>query len=223
MINHNINRDHPPSLFSFLDQNLWLDPLCAMYWEEKDMLIVSDLHLGKSGHFRRHGTPLPGIVGDNNLWNLSMLIDRYSPKSVLFLGDLFHSEYNEEWAQFLDLKANYEDLNWILVKGNHDILDVDIYSLSNLDVVDELFVEPFYFVHEPEDLAGKPGYGLAGHIHPCVRLSGKAKQSMRLKCFWFGKTQGLMPAFGDFTGSHRIQPKKGDDVFVIAGKTVKRV
>lgn len=223
VINSLINRDQPPTEFHFLEQKLWLDPLCAMYWEEEDMLVISDLHLGKSGHFRRNGTPLPSNVGDNNHWNLALLIDRYSPEKVLLLGDLFHSEYNEEWDQFLDLKANYPDLKWILVKGNHDILDETIYSLSNLEVVDVLYLGPFCFVHEPEDLEGKKGYGLAGHIHPCVRLSGKARQSLRLKCFWFGKSQGVLPAFGDFTGSHRIVPKKGDDVYVVAGDVVRKV
>lgn len=223
MINHNLNKDSPPTPFNFLGQHLWLDPLCAMYWEETNILIISDLHLGKSGHFRRHGTPLPRKVGDNNLWNLSMLIDRYSPRTVLLLGDLFHSEYNDEWKQFLDVQANYAELKWILVKGNHDILDDNLYSLSNLEVVNDLYIEPFSFVHEPQDLEGKPGYGWAGHIHPCVTLSGKAKQSLRLKCFWFGRTQGLMPAFGDFTGNHKIRPKKGDEVFVIAGNAVRKV
>jgi metallophosphoesterase superfamily enzyme len=64
---------------------------------------------------------------------------------------------------------------------------------------------------------------LSGHIHPCVRLSGKARNSMTLPCFWFAEKFGVLPAFGDFTGTYRVVPKKGDQVYVCAGKTIKKV
>jgi metallophosphoesterase superfamily enzyme len=65
-------------------------------------------------------------------------------------------------------------------------------------------------------------YNLSGHIHPGVHLEGIARQSMTLPCFYFGKSVGLLPAFGLFTGLARIRPKAGDKVFVIAkGKVVE--
>ena len=58
---------------------------------------------------------------------------------------------------------------------------------------------PFALVHEPKPVRG--GYALAGHIHPAVRLSGGAGESLRLPCFWFGPRVGVLPSFGAFTGS----------------------
>ena len=49
-----------------------------------------------------------------------------------------------------------------------------------------------------------------------------AGNSMRLPCFWFGEKYGVLPAFGDFTGTHRIKPKKGDQVYVCAGKVIRK-
>ncbi|MCB0760019.1 MAG: ligase-associated DNA damage response endonuclease PdeM [Flavobacteriales bacterium] len=205
------------------DQQLVLDPYCGVHWVEQNTLIVSDLHLGKSAHFRKYGLPLPGAVGDNNMWNLSILLDRYRPQRVLFLGDLFHSEHNHEWEQFLDLLGNYQQCQWLLVKGNHDVLDTHLYESGVLQVVNTLQDGPFYFAHDPEELDKEQGYGMAGHIHPCVRLMGKANQSLRLKCFWFNDDFALLPAFGTFTGSHRIKPKRTDRVYVITDTSVRKV
>ena len=79
---------------------------------------------------------------------------------------------------------------------------------------------PFVLNHEPGPSRG--GYALSGHIHPAVRLSGQG-ESMRLPCFWFGKRYGVLPAFGAFTGSAEVLPRRGDQVYVIADEEVLKV
>ncbi|MGB3619143.1 MAG: phosphoesterase, partial [Catalinimonas sp.] len=66
------------------------------------------------------------------------------------------------------------------------------------------------------------GYALAGHLHPAVRLNGGGA-SLRLPCYWFGAQQGLLPAFGAFTGTATVRPRAGDGVFVIAEEQVMQV
>ena len=56
-------------------------------------------------------------------------------------------------------------------------------------------------------------YNLAGHVHPSIKLRGKARQSLRLPCFYFSDQNGLLPAFGKFTGTAIIRPKKTDQIF----------
>jgi len=46
---------------------------------------------------------------------------------------------------------------------------------------------------------------------------------LRLPCFWFGDAVGVLPAFGAFTGSAEVRPKRGDQVFVIAEEEVLKV
>jgi len=66
-------------------------------------------------------------------------------------------------------------------------------------------------------------YNLIGHIHPGVQLKGSAKQSIKLPCFYFGVQQGILPAFGAFTGLTALKVKKNYRVFVIVEKTVFEV
>ncbi|MCP4091343.1 MAG: ligase-associated DNA damage response endonuclease PdeM [Gammaproteobacteria bacterium] len=194
----------------------------AVYWKEEDCLIISDLHLGKSHHFSKGGVPLPKSVDTGNLLQLQSLFDVLSPSTVLFLGDLFHSEANahvEETADFLD---RYSQMEKILVEGNHDIMDTSNYERLGLKIYRGAHQKgPFSFAHEPlenDEVAER--YTISGHIHPGVRLKGRARKSMTLPCFYFGKRQAILPAFGNFTGLHPIKPIKGDKVYAIVNKSI---
>ena len=148
---------------------------------------------------------------------LQTCLNDYQPTSVIFLGDLFHSDHNEEWTFFENwLKTNLS-VGFILVKGNHDILDERLYHSANLRVVDSLRSGPFYFSHEEEE---SDLYNLSGHIHPGVRIKTGARQGVTLSCFYFSSNSGLLPAFGQFTGNYKIKPKKGSSVFAIAGDQI---
>ncbi|MDX1672145.1 MAG: hypothetical protein R3211_07370 [Balneolaceae bacterium] len=78
-------------------------------------------------------------------------------------------------------------------------------------------------IHDLQQLNGEQDladYLLSGHIHPAVKLRGKARQSMKLPCFYFGKQQGVLPAFGHFTGTHVIKPQPDDRVYAIVNQRV---
>ena len=106
--------------------------------------------------------------------------------------------------------------------GNHDILDAKEYQAPNLDIVPEGLMEAeFIFTHHP--YLHDKAYNLCGHIHPAVKLSGTSKQSMTLPCFLFSLNQAILPSFGTFTGSARIEPKKEDAIYAIADHEVIKV
>jgi hypothetical protein len=46
---------------------------------------------------------------------------------------------------------------------------------------------------------------------------------MTLPCFYFGKDQGILPAFGSFTGMALIAPQKDDRIFVIAENKIQQI
>ncbi|XOV94020.1 MAG: ligase-associated DNA damage response endonuclease PdeM [Bacteroidota bacterium] len=202
--------------FSFKHQNLVLDPLKAIFWVEQSLLILSDLHLGKAGHFRKNGIAVPVDIHQRDLINLNYLIDRYQPKTIAFLGDLFHSDLNAEWNTFSNWMGN-QRVEMILVKGNHDILSENIYKSSKMKVCDDLMIEPFHFSHEQKESAL---YNISGHVHPSIRLRGRAKQGVTIPCFYFSKDHGLLPAYGAFTGTYKIRPVMGDHVFATTGEEV---
>ncbi len=207
-----------------LKQTLRLLPQKAIYWEDERALIVADVHLGKVGHFRKAGIAIPKSMEQEDLAALSDIIHEIKPKSIIFLGDLFHSDMNNDWDWFVLWRNLFKNIRMILIRGNHDIIHDDFYTKLSFELHDQLFIDPFLLVHEPlksAKLAIEKRYVLSGHIHPGVSLRGKGKQAITLPCFYFGDQQGILPAFGRFTGKVCIMHERTDFVFgVLQNKVI---
>ncbi|MEL7251837.1 MAG: ligase-associated DNA damage response endonuclease PdeM [Bacteroidota bacterium] len=207
--------------FQLAEQHFWLHPLKAIFWQEANMLILADLHLGKATHFRKAGIAAPKAVEDTNFDHLISLLLTFSPERVLLLGDLFHSDYNTIWEEWEDLLKQFSHIRFELVPGNHDVLSKEVYQKSALYIQPTHYNEgPFCFTHEPLTHPTSEYYNLCGHIHPGVRLEGLGRQTLRLPCFYFGQRQGILPAFGSFTGLATLAVKREDQVFGIADSQV---
>lgn len=203
-------------------EELILSSKKAVFWPKNKLLMVSDLHLGKVSHFRKNGISVPTEARFSNLIQLELLIDEFAPETVLFLGDLFHSDYNLEWEEFGRFLQKFSTIRFVLVEGNHDRLAPHQYQKFGIEVVvGSLAIPPFIFTHIPVDEPPVNGYVISGHIHPGVVLKGKGKQRLRLPCFFFSPRQAILPAFGDFTGKYTLEPTQKDRVFVIAGTAIK--
>ena len=197
-------------------EELWLLPQRCIWWPARGTLIAGDLHLGKSGHFRSAGLAVPQAVLTADLERLCGLIESLPVRRLLCLGDLFHSRVNPEWPLVLDYRARFEDVEFVLIRGNHDVLPAHRYAELNIAVLDELTEGPFLFVHDPADAAPAADITMSGHVHPGVRLRGRGRQTMRLPCFYLGSKTLLLPAFSEFTGLALLRPGAGDRVWVIA-------
>jgi metallophosphoesterase superfamily enzyme len=68
--------------------------------------------------------------------------------------------------------------------------------------------------HHPQFVPGP--HALAGHLHPAVRIGGRADDSVRLPCFWLREGLAVLPAFGSFTGGARFDREPGDRVVALA-------
>jgi DNA ligase-associated metallophosphoesterase len=190
-------------------------------------LLIADAHLGKAQSFRRLGVPVPGGTTAANLARLSRLIAATGARSVVFLGDLLHARAART-PRLLDEVARWRrfhaDVGMTLVRGNHDASAGDPPADWGIDLVDEPWPLPgapgLLLCHHPQDQAD--AYVLAGHVHPAVVI-GRGHDCLRLPCFLFGAHQGLLPAFGAFTGTHVVQPKPGERIFVCAGDELREV
>lgn len=197
-------------------------PQKALHFMDEKILLLSDLHVGKVNHFRRAGLPVPVKVNDRNTETLIDLFGSIRPERVIFLGDLFHSHYNDEWEVIGQVMRHFRSISYELVQGNHDIMSQHQYERHGLKVAEQLNIGPIVLTHEPLQDVEEGMFNLAGHIHPGVRLYGRGRQALTLPCFYFGKQLGLMPAFGAFTGLATIKVKKEDQVFVVVeGKILK--
>lgn len=168
-------------------------------------------------HYRKAGYAVPTTANDQNTSIIIDLLNRYKPERMIFLGDLFHSHYNEEWEVLGQVIRHFGNTKFELVKGNHDIMSMLQYDRHGMVVHREpLRIGDLLLTHEPLTEPSGEVYTLAGHIHPGAKLFGKGRQALLLPCFYFGKDQGILPAFGSFTGLYPISASKGDQVFVIA-------
>jgi DNA ligase-associated metallophosphoesterase len=196
-------------------------------------MLVADAHFGKAVSFRRLGVPVPQGTTTQTLDMLSRAVADTGARKVVFLGDFLHSARSHA-APTLAALARWRDahaaLGLTLVRGNHDDRAGDPPTSLGMTVVDEpLAMGPFALCHHPRPVAG--AYTLAGHWHPCISVKGRAFERLRLPCFWFGDDSGalpanavgVLPAFGSFTGMHRIEPRGGDRIFPVADEAVRAI
>jgi DNA ligase-associated metallophosphoesterase len=206
-----------PVSYKLKDQQLWLSADRCIFWEEEKVLIVSDLHFGKTGHFRKEGIAVPQTVYKKDLQRLFDQVQFFKPRKLIVVGDLFHSRENKELELFLKWRHDFPELEINLVRGNHDILHKSWYSQADIHVTEEeLQITQFRFRHDKEiALQGKLPYLFSGHIHPGIYISGKGKQSLRLPCFYFARDFCVLPAFSAFTGTYLMDRDKGENIFAI--------
>lgn len=198
----------------------YLLPQKALFTPSFDALVISDVHLGKSAHFRKNGIPLTEAPQQIDLKNIQYLINVFNPTRFLFLGDLFHSTYNEAWQPLKSLIATNYNVEFILIKGNHDVLSDRLYKESGIHVLPSLQVESkIVFSHEPIHVA-EGLFNIYGHLHPAISIAGKGKQKLVLPCFWKGKSHLALPGFGNTTGIYKIKPKPGDQVYAVTPQSV---
>ncbi len=196
----------------------------CIFWQEKKILILSDLHLGKTGHFRKAGIAVPQGVFKEDLQRLITQIQRFKPDQILVIGDMFHSVDNKEHELFLKWRKDFGQLSFHLIKGNHDILKESWYKDAAIQISNcETRIGNFAFVHDFTDCEIRENsYIFSGHIHPGISIHGLGKQSLRFPCFYFGSEYAVLPAFSRFTGTQGIKPKAGETVYaLVAPNTLK--
>ena len=193
-----------------------------LYFVNYNVLVISDLHLGKMDHFRKNGVAVPPGLDQNDNEKLAELLHAIQPDVCVFLGDLFHSDYNDAWELFSNTLKAFSNIRFVLTVGNHDILRKDFYTNAAIQLVDKLIIGSIVLSHEA--VLVDPGqYNIHGHIHPGVALRGKGRQHLKLPCFYFGNIRGVMPAFGKFTGLARMKKMDGDRIFAITSKALIEV
>ncbi|MFP8487673.1 ligase-associated DNA damage response endonuclease PdeM [Gracilimonas sp. Q87] len=203
-----------------MEHNWMLLPEKALFWRDQNTLVVSDLHLGKSGHFRKHGIAIPQSVNTSNIQKLNKLIRQLKPARIIFLGDLFHSQYNAEFEDFKDWRKANAEIEMILTLGNHDIISQHEFEKTGLECVNTYKVGPFTFMHDEQDAADKGSFSVSGHIHPAVKLKTKGRQSIYTPCYFVGESKILLPAFGTFTGTFLVKPSQNEMIYAIVDQEV---
>jgi DNA ligase-associated metallophosphoesterase len=205
-------------IYSINENDFVLSPERTLFWEKQKTLIIADLHIGKTGHFRKSGIPVPQKVFKEDLQRLFTQVLFFKAEQLIIAGDLSHSQSNRELELFKKWRNDLRALKIQLVTGNHDILEDAWYKELNIKRKNKLQIDDFSFYHDPETIeasANEKHYSFCGHLHPSVFMKGRGRQVLELPCFYFKNNYAVLPAFSRFSGMAKILPQPGEHVFAI--------
>ena len=192
----------------------------ALYWPDECALVVADLHLEKGSAFATRGMLLPPYDTAETLQRLAAVIARFDPRLVVALGDNFHDGGGSSRLSLRDratLEALQRGRDWMWIAGNHD--PDPAAGLGGL-FAGFIALGPIIFRHEPT--AGPCDGEIAGHLHPCARISLRGRAIAR-RCFATDGRRLVMPAFGAYAGGLDIRDRAFRRVFGSAAFDAHRI
>jgi len=179
-------------------------------------LLVADLHLGKAATFRKAGIPVPEGSAQADLARLERLVTDTGARRLIVLGDLFHARSGCTAAvfdEFAATRAKFAATEVLLIPGNHDRAVGKLPASLGIDSCLRTHDEPpFHFVHEPSVELPEPGrtcFTVGGHLHPTVSITSPSGERISDRCFIADSDALVLPAFGSFTGGHRVRHAAG--------------
>lgn len=180
--------------FTHSGTRLFACPSGGLWWPDAGMLVVSDLHLGKSERMaRRGGTLLPPYETQDTLARLEAELAAFAPRTVLCLGDTFDDQEAAEClpAEHADwLMRLQAGRHWIWIAGNHDPAPIWLPGTHLASHAEG----PLTFRHTAEPGAVAE---VSGHYHPKARLG---MRGLARPCFLVDAARIILPAFGTYTG-----------------------
>jgi hypothetical protein len=177
--------------FTLADQPLFALPSGALWVPEGRLLVVGDLHLGKSERLaRRGGALLPPYETRATLARLARDIDACAPAHVVALGDSFDDAAAWEGIDAADRTALARLMagrTWTWVAGNHDPGPVGAGGTWMAECrAGAIACRHIATPDSPE---------ISAHYHPKLRLRGVARP-----CFLIDGARVILPAYGTYTG-----------------------
>lgn len=193
----------------------------AAFWEKEKALILSDLHIGKTAHFRKNGIALANHIMKSDLERLSALIEYFQPEKFIVVGDLLHAGDNSDVDEFCTWKNQYSGIQFYLIEGNHDRISETLEKKLCFHHKSEwLEIDGITFIHDFDTV--RSGFQITGHIHPGIVLNSTVK-NIRLPCFALSDNQLLLPAFSEFTGLDTKNLPKNSKFFVFTDAEIYEI
>ena len=173
------------------------DPSGAIFWPERRVVVVSDLHFEKASAYAARGVPLPPYDTAATLDRLCAVLERHRPERVISLGDSFHDRGAAEriTTGALDrIRGLVAAHDWIWITGNHDPEPDPLWGGRSKN---DLVLGPLVFRHQAADGIGAGE--VSGHYHPKTRVRLRGR-SVSGQCFVTDGNRLMLPSFGAFTG-----------------------
>lgn len=183
----------------------WLDAALALWLAPEQTLVIADLHWGYARSHRVRGSLMP-LWGDGDIEvRLRMLLERYRPHRLVWLGDSLHTLAGRAQAEtFLDSLPR--DLETAILVGNHDRKWARSTGTS-LQLGN-------YFLHHGDQTETPPRHliEIIGHYHPAVTWRDGAGLSLKLPALVQGPQRWILPAFSPWAdGTDWTRQRKAEE------------
>lgn len=187
------------------DFTILFDSSGSIYITELSILLMSDLHIGKSYSCAKNGNFLPPFEIDETIEKIESIVDFYNPKKIISLGDSFHEASTLELIDNIyikNLNKIFKKREVIFIDGNHD---AELKSKEKIDAIfkDSLKLSNFNFTHIKNSKIINNLFEFSGHFHPKVSIISN-RVTYSFKCFVLGKNFCILPSFGTYTGGLNI-------------------
>lgn len=197
----------------------------GLHWPDQKTLFVADTHFGKDATFRHHGVPVPAGATDATIDAIDRMISATRPSRLVILGDVFHarcslsSRVGQRLTTFFE---RHPQVRFSFIRGNHDARIAKLPSawpvewVSPGEILDQVVLS-----HHPGKVPEHASLMLCGHLHPAVRVGSHSDQLGKIPCFWLSERCLVLPAIGQFTGTHAVTVHPTDRVWlVVDGKVL---
>ncbi len=182
----------------------------ALYFPEKGILVIGDLHLGYEHQLIESGILTPKKETQEVIDELREIILRLKEKhlglkKIIFIGDIkhsfgFHHEEKFVFKEVLEfLNQQFNPKNVIFIRGNHDTIDFTYGDMKDYYIEDDMA-----FIHGHKDFPEihdtKIKLIVMGHIHPSVIFHDTdTSKKETYKCFLVGECKKkkviILPSF----------------------------
>ncbi len=186
--------------FTFAATQLMLLPSGALWWPDRTLLCVSDLHLGKSERIvRRSGDMLPPYESRDTLGRLEEDLRHTNASTVVCLGDSFDdllAAQNLPEAEILWITRLMAGRRWIWIEGNHDPRSGRVRRHASGGVARDPANLP------PHRAGRRHQRDFGATITPKARLQLRGGGVSR-PCMLVDANRVILPAYGTYTGGLR--------------------
>ncbi len=191
----------------------------GLYWPAQRTLFIADTHFGKDATFRRSGIPVPAGSTETTLAAIDRMLNTSGATCLIILGDMFHarSSLSPSTVESLDaFFGRHADVCFKLILGNHDRHIRSLPAAWPIGILQPgEIIENVVLTHEPGFVPDTASLLLCGHIHPSIRIGTRSDRLGKIGCFWLSNRCLVLPAIGDFTGTHAITPAKDDKIWLV--------
>lgn len=196
-----------------------IDNYPALYIEDIDSVVISDLHLGLESLMAHSGTLMPKFQLSEIKQEIKEILERKNPKNLIINGDVKHRFSRTSHGERVEVKEFINSLTElvdeiIILKGNHDNYLIYITKeYENVELADYKIIDDICFLHGHKDEKTlemeKCNYFVLGHEHPAVALRDRVGVKEKVPCFLYGDMKNgkkivVLPAFSKMARGSQV-------------------